>query len=150
MSNSTYISLNDAAKLTGRAKSTISKALKSGKMSYVSRDDESGAYEIDPAEALRVFPPKQETTKGDQKETPSKSIGNSALAMEVKMLREQMGQMETMHDRERQLLVNQIEDMKVEAERRNGEHMATIAALTDQRKQEPKPGLWARVTGKGG
>ena len=70
MSGRTYISLNEAATLTGRAKSTISKALKSGKMSYISKDPKSGAYEIDPAEALRTFPRKQETSNSYQKETP--------------------------------------------------------------------------------
>ncbi len=148
MANSPYISLNDAAKLTGRAKSTISKALKNGKISYVSRDDETGAYEIDPAEALRVFPKKRETAENDHEETPSKTLENSALAMEVKMLREQIEQMETMHDRERQGFADRIEDMKLEAERRNNEHMAALAALTDQRPQtEDRKGFWARLVG---
>lgn len=148
MSNSPYISLNDAAKLTGRAKSTISKALKSGKMSYVSRDDETGTYEIDPAEALRVFPKKQETSQSDRKETPLKTPENSTLAMEVKMLREQIEQMETMHDRERQGFADRIEDMKLEAERRNSEHMAALAALTDQRPQEKeRKSFWSRLVG---
>lgn len=151
MSNTPYISLNDAAKMTGRAKSTISKALKNGKMSYISRDDETGAYEIDPAEAMRVFPPKQRTGGGDQEETPisnpQNTIGNSALSMEVKILREQMAQMETMHERERDLLVDQIADLKTEAERRSAEHMKALAMLTDQREQQPKRGFWARLMG---
>ena len=50
------LSLNQVAKVTGRSKGTISKALSDGKLSYLSKT-ESG-YEIDLAEALRVFPPK--------------------------------------------------------------------------------------------
>ena len=150
MTNTPYISLNDAAKLTGRAKSTISKALKSGKMSFVSRDEETGAYEIDPAEAVRVFPPKQETGKSDQKETPDKVIGDSALSVEVKMLREQIDKIETMHDRERQTLTDQIEDLKQEAERRNAEHMKALALLTDQREKLERRGLFDFLRRKAG
>lgn len=53
------LTLNQAAKESGRAKSTISKALKSGKLSYVSKTD--AGYEIDPAELHRVFPPRSNT-----------------------------------------------------------------------------------------
>ena len=52
-----------------------------------------------------------------------------------------------MHDRERQGFADRIEDMKLEAERRNSEHMA---ALTDQRPQtEDRKGFWARLLGYG-
>lgn len=44
-----------AAKAAGVATATITRALKSGKIS--GRKDESGAWEIDPAELHRVFPP---------------------------------------------------------------------------------------------
>ena len=56
MSETPYVSLSEAAKIAGRSKSTLSKALASGKMSYVSKDPGTGAFAIDPAEALRVFP----------------------------------------------------------------------------------------------
>jgi len=48
-------SLGQAAKETGLDKSTISRAIKSGRLS-AQRKDGSG-YEIDPAELFRVFPP---------------------------------------------------------------------------------------------
>ncbi len=47
--------LNEAAKATGKSKTTIHRALKSGKVSAVKRDN--GAYAIEPAELHRVFPP---------------------------------------------------------------------------------------------
>jgi hypothetical protein len=49
-------SLGQAAKETGLDKSTISRAIKSGRIS-AQRKDGSGGYEIDPAELFRVFPP---------------------------------------------------------------------------------------------
>jgi hypothetical protein len=49
------LSLGQAAKETGLDKSTISRAIKSGKLS--AERQESGRYEIDPAELFRVFSP---------------------------------------------------------------------------------------------
>ena len=58
-----YLSLGKAAKEAGVAKSTISKALSSGKLSY--REKNSDGYKIDPAELFRVYP---KTTKTDADE----------------------------------------------------------------------------------
>jgi hypothetical protein len=49
-------SLGQAAKETGLDKSTISRAIKSGRLS-AHRKEGGGGYEIDPAELFRVFPP---------------------------------------------------------------------------------------------
>lgn len=48
-------SLSEAAKATGKNKSTIQRAIKSGKIS--ASKGESGAYGISPSELHRVFPP---------------------------------------------------------------------------------------------
>jgi hypothetical protein len=58
-----YLSLGQAAKEAGVAKSTISKALSSGKLSYREKNPEG--YKIDPAELFRVYP---KTTKTDADE----------------------------------------------------------------------------------
>ena len=65
-----YLSLGQAAREVGVAKSTISKALSSGKLSY--RKKNSDGYKIDPAELFRVYP---KTTKTDADEL-SRTIGN--------------------------------------------------------------------------
>ena len=49
------LSLGQAAKEVGLDKSTISRAIKRGKLS--AQRKERGGYEIDPAELFRVFPP---------------------------------------------------------------------------------------------
>jgi hypothetical protein len=49
------LSLGQAAKETGLDKSTISRAIKTGRLSAERKD--SGGYEIDPAELFRVFSP---------------------------------------------------------------------------------------------
>jgi len=61
-----YLSLGKAAKEAGVAKSTISKALSSGKLSY--REKNSDGYKIDPAELFRVYP---KITKTDADELTS-------------------------------------------------------------------------------
>jgi hypothetical protein len=58
-----YLTLGKAAKEAGVAKSTISKALASGKLSY--REKNSDGYKIDPAELFRVYP-KQTKTDADE------------------------------------------------------------------------------------
>lgn len=47
------LSLTQAAKIAGKSKSTINRAIKSGKLSATRRDD--GSYSIDGAELARVF-----------------------------------------------------------------------------------------------
>ena len=47
------LSLSQAAKLTGKSKSTINRAIKSGKISATRHED--GTYSIDPAELARAF-----------------------------------------------------------------------------------------------
>ncbi|WP_135058953.1 helix-turn-helix domain-containing protein, partial [Paracoccus salipaludis] len=47
------LSLSQAAKLTGKSKSTINRAIKTGKLSAARHED--GSYSIDPAELSRAF-----------------------------------------------------------------------------------------------
>jgi len=47
------LSLTQAAKIAGKSKSTINRAIKAGKLSAIRRDD--GSYSIDGAELARVF-----------------------------------------------------------------------------------------------
>jgi hypothetical protein len=79
-----------AATATGISKATITRALKSGKIS--GQKDESGAWIIDPAELHRVFPPvatsHHETRIMQQSATPDKTLYFSALERENQMLRE--------------------------------------------------------------
>lgn len=83
-----------AAKATGVATATITRALKSGRIS--GQKDESGAWMIDPSELHRVFPlvSKQDSaTPNTQdhataRETPERGSEISALEREVQTLRD--------------------------------------------------------------
>lgn len=54
MASNTIFSVNRAAKETGKSASTISRAIKSGKLTAIKNED--GSYSIDAAELFRVYP----------------------------------------------------------------------------------------------
>lgn len=65
-----------AAKAVGKTKSTITKAIASGKLSAIK--NESGAWEIDVSELHRVYPPTLlETGETQRHDTPIKTNENS-------------------------------------------------------------------------
>lgn len=90
-----------AATATGVSKATITRALKSGKIS--GQKDESGAWVIDPAELHRVFPPvaaiQHETRIMQQTATPDKTPDFNALERENQMLREALSDARQERDR---------------------------------------------------
>lgn len=146
------LSLNKAAKEAGIAKSTLLDALNNGRMS--ADKNEKGHWEIDPSELFRVFPKASSYNPEKPIKTPlenhQKTVQNSALEIEVKMLREQIELMDAERERERSQLTDQIEALKEQAERQSADHRQALAVLTDQREkvaQQPKRGLWARLVG---
>lgn len=148
----TKLSLNKAAKEASVAKSTLLEALNSGRMSAEKND--KGHWQIDPAELFRVFPKSSSTEQAEPNPTPvenlQKTSQNSALEVEVKMLREQIDRMDTERERERAQFTDQIEALREQAERQSADHRQALAALTDQRERDAEPlkrGLWARLTG---
>ena len=87
-----------AAKAVGKTKSTITKAIASGKLSAIKNS--SGAWEIDASELFRVYTPiALETVEIERMETPKETpINNSGLEREVELLREMLD--ETKADRD--------------------------------------------------
>jgi ATPase subunit of ABC transporter with duplicated ATPase domains len=146
------LSLNKAAKEAGTAKSTLLDALNNGRMS--AEKNEKGHWEIDPSELFRVFPKTSSYNPEKPIQTPlenhQRTIQNSALEIEVKMLREQIERMDAERERERSQLTDQMEALKEQAERQSADHRQALAALTDQREKTQKPpqrGFWARLIG---
>jgi hypothetical protein len=151
--------IGTAAKATGKAKSTISKAISSGMISATKNAD--GSYSIDPAELHRAFPAEgsangSEKPDLDDLEPFDLRFENGRLQGELQQLRERMTESNSLHERERQQLADQIEDLRrrldqSEQERRDQTRQLT-ALLTDQRQPvEPMPatarrGFWARFS----
>jgi len=71
----TTFSLRQAAQEAGTSKSTILRAIQSGRLSATRTDD--GGYSIDPAELFRVYPPKSVATEHEA----DRSAGQNAIAI---------------------------------------------------------------------
>lgn len=128
-------SAGQAAKATGVAKATITRALQSGKIS--GQKDENGAWAIDPAELHRVFPPvssaQSETPSMKRDAPPEKTGETTALEREIQMLREALEDARQERDRWHQI-----------ADR------LSLAPPAPKAPSKPAPGFWSRLFGKGG
>jgi len=84
------LSANEAAKRTGKSIPTITRAIKSGKISAEKKD--AGGYLIDPSELFRVFPP----LIGSNAETPAilDSETSSIIPRETLLLQEKVSLLE--------------------------------------------------------
>lgn len=124
-----------AAKAAGISKATITRALKSGKISGLK--DDSGTWTIDPAELHRVFPPvayeTPETRIMKRSAIPEETGETAALERENQMLREALADARQERDRWHQI-----------AERLS---IAPPAPAPDHPK--PAAGFWSRLFGKG-
>jgi DNA-binding transcriptional MerR regulator len=107
-----HLTAGEASRLAGVSKATICRALKSGKLSYVSNDSEG--YRIDPAELSRVYSVKHhETPLGvamkryeTPNETPQNDHEKEILELKIKYLEEKLKMVE-----------EKIDDLKAEKEK---------------------------------
>lgn len=111
------LTLRQAAELSGTSRSTIHRALKSGKLSGGRLED--GAWDIDPSELARVFPwdivkPAQRDTTGQERDSSGER--EAILAVRVEMLEHQL-------DRER----DTIEDLRKRLDRAEDRILALSA-----------------------
>jgi excisionase family DNA binding protein len=85
------LSLGEAARQADVSKTTIHRAIKSGRISALK--NEGGTYSIDPAEISRAFGTAKRlvTVTAEQTETPS-------LSLEVVLLRERIAELQTDRD----------------------------------------------------
>lgn len=107
------LSLSQAARLTSKSKSTINRAIKSGKISATRHDD--GSYSIDPAELSRAFglEPQEGAKRRDAEPDENRLL-------------ERIEALETMLSREREIAADLKED-------RDRWRQQATALLTDQR-----------------
>jgi hypothetical protein len=125
--------LGEAAKATGKSKATISKAIKSGRIS--ARKDETGTFHIDPSELHRVYPP---TVSSEHKKTPENTPEKTDIDGTI---RELQVRLEAAHERlsDKDAVISDLR------EDRDRWRQQAAALLTDQR---PTKGLIARLFGK--
>lgn len=138
------VSMTKGAELAGVSKGTVSKAIKSGRLSYTEKTD--NGYLIDTAELFRVFPPKKpETVDGSRLETGDGNPGNpdnsTGLQREIQLLREQL------QDRDGVVADLRHRLDKSEEERREAQ-ARVIGLLTGPEPSETKRGFFSRLFGR--
>lgn len=119
------LTLRQAADLSGTSRSTIHRALKSGKLSGGRLED--GAWDIDPSELARVFPwditePAQRDVAGQERNGPGER--EAVLAVRVEMLEHQL-------DRER----DTVEDLRKRLDRAEDRILALSAPAAEPVRQ---------------
>lgn len=121
--------LGEAAKAVNKSKATISKAIKSGKISAIRNED--GSFRIEAAELHRVYPPTpQETVESEQSSTPTSTGVNDKELIELRVKLEAAQQ--------------RITDL--EEDREHWRQQATRLLSSPPREEAPK-GFWKRVFG---
>ena len=117
--------LGTAAKATGKAKSTILRAIKNGTISAARSHD--GSYEIEPSELHRVFPPNS-TQQAASNDTQSQAEHPETLRLRLEIL-------EAERQRERDQMQATIDDLRDRLDRSEDRLTALLAA-------PPKPRRW--------
>jgi hypothetical protein len=114
------LSLSGAASAAGIAKSTIWRAIKSGRVSATKT--ETGSYKIDPAELFRVFPAPNKEAAMKQNSTAVERATSSALEAQIGAMRE-VGS----------LLREQLEDVRKDRDAWRAQAEANQRLLIDAR-----------------
>ena len=96
--------LGSAAKATGKSKTTIHRAIKSGRIS--ASCDDTGAYSIEPVELHRVFP----LLRHNSSKKPE--MVQSVTHDETQVLRRELEVLREERERERQQLQSSINDLQ--------------------------------------
>ena len=104
------LSLSAAAKEVNRSKSTLSRAIKEGRLSATRCED--GSYQIDPAELYRVFPapvPQPTTSNATQPESEL----DGTLRIQLEMAERERDREREERNREREQMQATIDDLSL-------------------------------------
>jgi len=124
--------LGEAAIAVGKSKATISKAIKSGRIS--AEKQPNGSYKIDPSELHRVYPPTPSTVESERQETPNSTVDKLRETIELEV----------------RLQAADKRILELEEDREHWRQQAT-RLLTQQENQstreQGKGGFWKRLFG---
>lgn len=129
------LSASQAAQAVGKSVPTITRAIKSGKLSAERLPQ--GGYAIDPSELHRVWP--AVTRKGNTSgymsghETPRET---SVLEAEIEALRAKITDIEAERERERSQLSETVDDLRRRLDAESAERRTLTAQITDQREKD--------------
>lgn len=149
-------SINRAAKEAGVSKSTVSRAVRAGKISAARQTD--GSFLIEPAELFRVYPRKGAQHGSDPVNDPLRTPHEEAPATsynEAEMLRIRLELTEQMLARERETVADLRKRLDVEAEKvlalaRPPQHASNAPDDPLRTPLHPpvKRGIWDRLRGR--
>jgi hypothetical protein len=134
------IGLTEASKLTGKDKTTIHRAMKSGRLSFTVGDD--GDRQIDPAELERVFPIKlqdgePEVAPRNPKKAESNHVQIAQLTAQLEIERTKTTALEERLADKNSVIDDLRRRLDREGEERRQAQARLTALLTDQRPKEP-------------
>lgn len=121
------LTLSQAAKASGKSKSTLSRAIKTGRLSATRLDD--GNFSIDPAELFRVYPATATTPYDERPTERNATPASSELQRHIRLL-------EQLLEKERDTLAREREVAADLKEDRDRWRQQATSLLADQR---PKP-----------
>jgi hypothetical protein len=134
--------LGEAAKATGKSKTTIKRALEKGVLFSVKKSD-LGEWQIEPIELHRIYPRVDHGTV--TLDTPGSTPGHTELQVKLHAAEREMTLLRELLDREREV------SRGLEQDRDQWRQQAT-ALLTDQRRPQAaieRRSFWARLLGGG-
>jgi hypothetical protein len=107
------ITLTEAVKITGKSKSTLTRAIASGKLS-ASRSEDEKTYMVDESELARVFPFVSANHGSPDDSPPVTSPESLSAELELELVKTQIAEIKQMHRREVDRMESQIDDLKQE------------------------------------
>ena len=140
-----FLTLGEAAKQIGRSKTTLQRAIKSGRLSGIRQED--GSYRIDPSELFRVY----QAQPRDSHATPLDASVRDSHETPEKSVHYWQGLHEAV-ERERDQMQATIDDLRSRLDASETERRATQARLEHLQNKPPQPergGFWSRIMGRG-
>lgn len=123
----TILSAGEAAKLVGKSVPTITRAIKSGKLSATPRKPRG--WDIDPSELFRVFPAVTgETNAKSNKLERETAIKDSMLQAKLEVMEQRFDDAQAT-----------INDLRTRLDAESAERRQLTAQITDQRQNAPEP-----------
>ena len=130
-----HYTLGQAAKATGKQKSTILESIKKGRISAIK--DDFGRYQIDPAELHRVYPPNAVHVQTEHDEPTPNPYKNELLEEKIRFLEREIGRLERIES-----------DLRTDRDHWREEAAQIRRILTDQSTKpaaESSTGFWKKL-----
>jgi excisionase family DNA binding protein len=131
-----FLSLKEAAKVTGKSKPAILRAIESHELS-AARDEVGGEWRVEPSELYRVFPPVPQKPLRNGETMHGGPMDKAALRREIEVRDQQLAALREERERERADKDRQIDSLTEQLMAANEERRTMLrqltALLTDQR-----------------